>query len=134
MTGMYLARYLFTFVHSVFPVSNYEKAPLTSDLLDKFRSDFYECPKNVVAQNACSRLDVLEVCTSRERLQNVSHNFTHKVELDAKPVTNQKSSGRCWIFACLNVMRLPIMKQYNLEEFQFSQSYLFFWDKVRPFF
>lgn len=39
-------------------------------------------------------------------------------------------SGRCWIFSCLNVMRLPFMKKFNLEEFEFSQSYLFFWDKV----
>ena len=39
--------------------------------------------------------------------------------------------GRCWIFSCLNVMRLPFMKKFNIEEFEFSQSYLFFWDKVR---
>lgn len=39
-------------------------------------------------------------------------------------------SGRCWIFSCLNAMRLPFMKKYNIEEFEFSQSYLFFWDKV----
>lgn len=39
-------------------------------------------------------------------------------------------SGRCWIFSCLNVMRLPFMKKFNIEEFEFSQSYLFFWDKV----
>lgn len=40
--------------------------------------------------------------------------------------------GRCWIFSCLNVMRLPFMKKFNIEEFEFSQSYLFFWDKVKP--
>lgn len=40
--------------------------------------------------------------------------------------------GRCWIFSCLNVMRLPFMKKFNIEEFEFSQSYLFFWDKVNP--
>lgn len=39
-------------------------------------------------------------------------------------------TGRCWIFSCLNVMRLPFMKKLNIEEFEFSQSYLFFWDKV----
>ena len=46
-------------------------------------------------------------------------------------MTNQKQSGRCWIFACLNQMRVPFMKKYNLEEFEFSQTYLFFWDKVK---
>ena len=53
-----------------------------------------------------------------------------QVEAEGKPVTNQKSSGRCWIFACLNIMRLPFVKHLNMEEFEFSQTYLFFWDKV----
>lgn len=44
-------------------------------------------------------------------------------------VTNQKSSGRCWIFAALNVLRNHMIKKYKLEEFEFSQSYLFWCDK-----
>ena len=58
--------------------------------------------------------------------------FVFKVD-EVKPMTNQKSSGRCWIFALLNAMRIPFVKQYNLEEFEFSQSHLFFWDKVKYF-
>ena len=53
-----------------------------------------------------------------------------QVKNEIKPVTNQKASGRCWIFACLNVMRLPFAEAKELEDFEFSQSYLFFWDKV----
>lgn len=53
-----------------------------------------------------------------------------QLEAEAKPVTNQKNSGRCWIFACLNVIRLPFIKFHNLEDFEFSQGYLFFWDKI----
>ena len=53
-----------------------------------------------------------------------------QVEQEVKPVANQRSSGRCWIFAALNVMRLPFCKALNIEEFEFSQSHLFFWDKV----
>ena len=49
---------------------------------------------------------------------------------EIKPLCNQRSSGRCWIFACMNCMRLPTAKLFNVEEFEFSQSYLFFWDKV----
>lgn len=45
-------------------------------------------------------------------------------------MTNQKSSGRCWLFAALNVIRLPLVKHLNLEDFEFSQNYLFFWDKI----
>jgi len=54
-----------------------------------------------------------------------------QIESEGKPVTDQKSSGRCWIFAMLNCMRIPVMKQLKIEDFELSQSYLFFWDKVR---
>jgi hypothetical protein len=54
-----------------------------------------------------------------------------QIETEAKPITNQKNSGRCWIFATLNVIRIPFMKEHNLDEFEFSQAHLFFWDKVR---
>jgi aminopeptidase C len=50
---------------------------------------------------------------------------------EVKPVTNQKSSGRCWLFACLNAMRIPFIKDNNLEDFEFSQGFVFFWDKVK---
>lgn len=46
-------------------------------------------------------------------------------------VTNQKSSGRCWMFAGLNILRYNIISQLSLpNSFEFSQSYLFFWDKL----
>ena len=44
--------------------------------------------------------------------------------------SSQKSSGRCWIFAVMNAMRIPFMKKLEIEDFEFSQSYLFFWDKI----
>lgn len=45
-------------------------------------------------------------------------------------MTNQKSSGRCWIFACLNVIRAKCMSHFKVDTLEFSQNYLFFWDKV----
>lgn len=53
-----------------------------------------------------------------------------QIDAEAKPLTNQKSSGRCWLFAALNVIRLPVIKHFNLEDFEFSQGYLFYWDKI----
>lgn len=59
--------------------------------------------------------------------------FHHEVT-PATSITNQKSSGRCWIFAGLNMLRRDIANnQYNFKpetSFEFSQSYLFFWDKL----
>lgn len=56
--------------------------------------------------------------------------FNVAIPFEGAPVTNQRSSGRCWIFAATNVFRVAIMKKYNLDKFELSQAYLFFWDKV----
>lgn len=53
-----------------------------------------------------------------------------QVECEGKPITNQKGSSRCWIFAALNCLRIPFMKMYNVDEFEFSQAHLFYWDKI----
>ncbi|XP_046418084.1 bleomycin hydrolase isoform X1 [Neodiprion fabricii] len=103
---------------------------LTPDIINELRNKFYENEKNVLAQNVCTKIDPLEACMSRKYIEEAQHVFNHKVELEGKPITNQKNSGRCWIFATLNVMRIPFMQQHNLEEFEFSQGYLFFWDKL----
>ncbi|ELK01877.1 Bleomycin hydrolase [Pteropus alecto] len=95
-------------------------------LIQRLNSD----PQFVLAQNVGTTHDLLDMCLKRATVQGVQHVFQHVVSQEGKPVTNQKSSGRCWIFSCLNVMRLPFMKKLNIEEFEFSQSYLFFWDKV----
>ncbi|KAM6463149.1 bleomycin hydrolase [Liasis olivaceus] len=87
-------------------------------------------PRYLLAQNVATSTDLLDGTLDREVLQNTLQVFQHVVPAEGKPVTNQKNSGRCWIFSCLNVMRLPFMKKLNIEEFEFSQSYLFFWDKI----
>ena len=51
------------------------------------------------------------------------------IDIPTLPVTNQKHSGRCWLFAATNVLRERIAKKLNLENFELSQSYLAFWDK-----
>ncbi|XP_031635773.1 bleomycin hydrolase isoform X2 [Contarinia nasturtii] len=105
-------------------------APLTDEAFQQWRKDFYKCEKNVLAQNVCSRIDPFEAALSRKVLENTQHVFTYKVESEGKPLTNQKNSGRCWLFAALNAIRIPFMKNYNLDEFEFSQTYLFYWDKI----
>ena len=53
--------------------------------------------------------------------QSTQHVFSHKVKNEGKPMTDQKSSGRCWIFACLNAMRIPLMEKLNIDECELSQ-------------
>ncbi|MBD61344.1 aminopeptidase [bacterium] len=98
------------------------------DAISQFNQEFCQDPKNMLAMNAVTKNSITDVAMSRNAFVNAQHTFSHLVPLEGK-ATSQKSSGRCWIFAALNVMRLPLMAKHNLEEFEFSQSYMFFWDK-----
>ncbi len=101
---------------------------ITMDAISQFNQEFCQDPKNMLAMNAVTKNSITDIAMSRNAFVNAQHTFSHLVPLEGK-ATSQKSSGRCWIFAALNVMRLPLMAKHNLEEFEFSQSYMFFWDK-----
>jgi len=103
---------------------------LTLETLASYKENFLSSTTTRLAQNVCTRSDPIEACLTRKSLERNVHVYNHKVETEGKPVTNQKSSGRCWLFACLNVARQPFVKHYNLEDFEFSQAYLFYWDKI----
>lgn len=59
-----------------------------------------------------------------------AQNFNIKISLEGAPITNQHSSGRCWLFAATNVFRVAIMRRYNLKSFELSQAYLYYWDQL----
>lgn len=101
---------------------------LTSELLDQFQSDFSSNPKHRLMQNAVTQTTVTDVALNRSVVTTTDHTFSHV--LDDWSVTNQKKSGRCWMFAGLNLFRPAAMKQMNLKEFEFSQNYTMFWDKL----
>lgn len=66
----------------------------------------------------------------REIEVSCAHIFSHAIPYEVKPVVNQHNSGRCWLFATCNVIRHGAAKVLELEEFELSQSYLSFWDKL----
>ena len=80
--------------------------------------------QNVVANNALSNLTV-----NRQVYQSYQHFYNVHTSPEVK-VTDQKSSGRCWLFAALNVVRRSMIRKYGVDGFEFSQSYLFFYDKL----
>jgi bleomycin hydrolase len=62
------------------------------------------------------------------RIKENQNIFSKEIKVDK--VSDQKSSGRCWIFAGLNTLREKVIKKYNLSsDFEFSQNYVMFWDK-----
>ena len=87
-------------------------------------------PKNKLALNALLSNDIRTIVSNKVATLTDIQTFNVKIPFEGAPVTNQRSSGRCWLFATTNVLRVPIMKQYNLKEFELSQAYLFFWDKL----
>mmetsp|Transcript_10865 Transcript_10865/g.17691 ORF Transcript_10865/g.17691 Transcript_10865/m.17691 type:complete len:461 (-) Transcript_10865:1590-2972(-) len=81
-----------------------------------------------VAQNAVSNNNINDVTLNRSIVQEVERSAFSN-QLDTWSVTNQKSSGRCWLFAALNLFRPATMLKLNLKEFEFSQAFIHFWDK-----
>ncbi len=79
-------------------------------------------------QNAVTVTTVDNLALNRAAVTSLDDSFSCK--LDDWSVTNQKRSGRCWIFAGTNLLRVGAMKKMNLKDFEFSQSYIFFWDKI----
>ncbi|CAM9579888.1 unnamed protein product, partial [Ectocarpus fasciculatus] len=105
-------------------------AALTAEFVSQQSSSFDADPKLRLAQNAVTRSDVRDVLMRRDVSNSFNHHYSVKVAQECK-VTDQKRTGRCWIFAALNVMRLGVMSKCNLtDDFELSQSYLFFWDKL----
>ncbi|XP_072098930.1 bleomycin hydrolase isoform X1 [Mobula birostris] len=103
---------------------------LSQEKVATFTKNFKAVPQYGFAQNVATSGDLLQSYLHRQVIQETSQVFKHVIPAEGKPVTNQKNSGRCWIFSCLNVMRLPLMKKFNIEELELSQAYIFYWDKL----
>jgi len=93
-------------------------------MISKLHKQHNRAIANVVSNNPLSKLQV-------DRATSQQYEHYYNITTTPKPkVTNQKSSGTCWIFAALNVIRREMIKTYEVKDFEFSQSYLFFWDKL----
>jgi len=97
--------------------------------LKDFRKNTFDNSKVRLARNASIRNEVLELTMDWEYFRKIDHTFSEVISKEM-PVTNQKSSGRCWGFAGLNLFRIYLGRKHNLKDFQFSQSYFMFWDKL----
>lgn len=83
-----------------------------------------------LALTALSGLNPRQVLTSKATQIADQQIYNVKIPFEGAPITNQRSSGRCWLFASTNIFRVALMKRYNLESFELSQAYLFYWDKL----
>ena len=96
--------------------------------IDQLRESFQQNPENRALLNAVSHNDIKKLAINRENDGKINHYFSNRVEV--KGITNQKKSGRCWLYTGLNTLRPMVQEKYALNEFEFSQTYSFFWDQL----
>jgi bleomycin hydrolase len=108
-------------------VGNYAGA-LTQEDLSELRSDFEANPAHRLVQNVVTQHDVNDIALDRSVVTGATHSFS--IALDDWSVTNQAKSGRCWMFAGLNLFRAASRNVLKVKQFEFSQNYLMFWDKI----
>ena len=101
---------------------------VTKAQIEEFRKSFDSDPSATVAQNAISNADLSTLALRRDLVQDMDFSFSTR--LDDWNATNQRRSGRCWLFATLNLFRVGAMKKMNLKKFEFSQAHIHFWDKL----
>jgi len=114
----------------VFAVSSLfaDEGALTTKIIDKIHSSFEMDAHTRAMYNSITNNDISSLALNRNVLRRHNEIFSHKIE--SKGVTNQEKSGRCWLFAGLNILRAKVIEEHNLESFEFSQNYLAFWDKL----
>ncbi len=76
--------------------------------------------------NALSNNNIKTLVVNRNNVGKTDHFFKYKIKSDG--ITDQESSGRCWMFSSLNTFRPKVAEKLNLNTFEFSESYLYFWD------
>lgn len=79
--------------------------------------------RNAIQSN--SSLNALSL--NKDVAGHIDHTFKYKVTPN-KTITDQQSSGRCWMFTSMNVIRPQLVEKFNLESFNFSQNFNYFWD------
>jgi len=101
---------------------------INNKMLDEYRNSFNNDPASKAAMNAASANDIRKLVLNRENLGTVDTYFSNRVE--SKGITDQKSTGRCWLFTGLNVFRARVIEEKNMNEFSFSQNFNFFYDQL----
>lgn len=96
--------------------------------IDAMSSALNKQANKVAFINAISNNNIKKLALSEVNKDKVNSFINTRVE--TKGISNQKSSGRCWMFTGLNILRAKSIQAYGLDAFQFSQNYLFFYDQL----
>lgn len=105
-----------------------QKGGIDNAMLERIKEGYKDTPEERALRNAISHNDINKLAIRNGIEAGYDYHFSH--EVPSKGITNQLSSGRCWLFTGLNVMRAKMIREYNLGNFQLSQNYNYFWDQL----
>ncbi|MGI8699606.1 MAG: aminopeptidase C [Nocardioidaceae bacterium] len=103
-------------------------AELSDADLARFGKEFSAAPHHRLMQNAVAKTPVEDIALDRSVVTSIDHTVSNL--LTDRKVTNQEKSGRCWLFAGLNLLRTGAAEKLGVKDFEFSQNYTLFWDKL----
>ena len=105
-----------------------QKGGISPAMLTEIQKGYEGTAADKAIRNALNTTSVTVLAENADNMAMIGTDFTDRVK--TKGITNQKSSGRCWLFTGLNVLRAAVIDKYDLDKFEFSQSYCFFWDQL----
>ena len=123
-----MKRKLLTLSILAFASQVFAQGEISQELLNSLRSNSKLNPAERALRNGLATSDIRTFALNQENQTEQNTYFNYSVP--SKGITDQKSSGRCWLFTGLNVLRSQLINQKNLEELEFSQVYLFFYDQL----
>ncbi|HEM2556986.1 TPA: aminopeptidase C [Streptococcus suis] len=100
---------------------------LDFDFTERLYANYLANPSLQATENAVSHNGLLK--SSETRQSAIDNDYVFSIDLTKDAVSNQKASGRCWMFAALNTFRHKLISDFKLENFELSQAHTFFWDK-----
>ena len=121
-------KYSLLYIFAFFQFCIINAQGISHELLQQFRSENQMTASDRAIRNALSVTDVKSLALSQDNQAEIDTYFSNSVP--SKGITDQKSSGRCWLFTGLNVLRSKVINRDKLNELEFSQIYLFFYDQL----
>ena len=101
---------------------------ITPEMLSEISTGWSGNSTEKALRNAIGQAPINTLAINAENAAMIDTGFSDRVR--TKGITDQKSSGRCWLFTGLNVLRAAAITKWDLGDFQFSQNYCFFWDQL----
>ena len=105
-----------------------QEGALTPGQIEELRAGFQMDANARAIRNALTNTGIKGIAENRDVLADHDEKFSHKIK--TKGISNQKSSGRCWMFAGFNMIKPVLMNNLDVDQFEFSHIYLQFWDKM----